>query len=109
MRPYVLLLLVGLGLVAIAAGVGGRGAGIGGAAALVAQTAAVGLLRPAMQASQRPFLARWLGGMAIRALMVGGLLVVSATHQDRLPLLPTMLGFLGVLMPLLFAENRFLK
>ena len=109
MKPYILLLLVGLGLVAIATSVGGRGAGIGGAAALVAQTAAVWLLRPAMNASQRPFMARWLGGMAIRALTLGGLLVVSATHQDRLPLLPTTLGFLGVLMPLLFAENRFLK
>ena len=109
MRPYVPLLLVGLGLVAIATGVGGRGAGIGGGVALVAQTAAVALLRPGMDAPQRPFLARWLGGMAIRALTLGGLLVVSATHQDRLPLLPTTLGFLGVLLPLLFVETRFLK
>jgi hypothetical protein len=108
-RPYVPLLLVGLGLVAIATGVGGRGAGIGGGVALVAQTAAVALLRPVMDAPQRPFLARWLGGMAIRALTLGGLLVVSATHQDRLPLLPTTLGFLGVLLPLLFVETRFLK
>ncbi len=109
MRPYVPLLLVGLGLVALVTGVGGRAAGIGGGAGFLAQTAAVALLRPAMNAPQRPFMARWLGGMAIRALTLGGLLVVSATHQDQLPLLPTTLGFLGVLLPLLFAENRFLK
>lgn len=109
MRSYVPLLLVGLGLVAIAAGVGGRGAGIGGGTALVAQTAAVVLLRSAMHGPQRPFMRRWFGGMAIRALSLGGLVVVSATHQGRLPLLPTTLGFLGVLLPLLFAENRFLK
>jgi hypothetical protein len=103
------LLIVGLGLVAVATAVGGRGAGIGGAAAVAAQTAAVALLRPAMLAPERPFMARWLGGMAIRALTVGGLVVVSATHQGELPLLQTTLGFLGVLLPLLFAENRFLK
>jgi hypothetical protein len=108
-RPFLPLLLVGVGLAAIAMGLGGRGAGIGGGAALVAQTAAVALLRPAMHGPQRPFMARWLGGMAIRALTLGGLIVVSATHQDRLPLLSTTLGFLGVLLPLLFAENRFLK
>ena len=109
MRPYVPLLLVGLGLVAIATGVGGRGAGIGGGTALVAQTAAVALLRSAMHGPQRPFMRRWFAGMAIRALSLGGLVVASATHQDRLPLLPTTFGFLGVLLPLLFAENRFLK
>ena len=109
MKPYVTLLLLGLGLVAIAAGVGGWGAAIGGGAALVTQTAAVALLRPGMDAPQRPFLARWLGGMAIRLVMVCGLIAVAATHQLELPLLPAALGFLGVLLPLLFVETRFLK
>lgn len=109
MRPYVLLLIVGLGLVAVAMAVGGRGAGIGGGAALIAQTGAVALLRPGMEAPQRPFLARWLGGMAIRFLTLGGLIALAATHQQTLPLLQTALGFLGVLLPLLFVETRFLK
>jgi hypothetical protein len=107
-KPYVPLLLVGIGLVAIAGSVGGRGAATGGGAALAAQTAAVALLRPAMHAAQRPFMARWLGGMAIRALTLGALIVIAATHQDALPLLQTALGFLGVLLPLLFVETRFL-
>ena len=109
MKAYVGLLVAGIGLVAIAVGVGGRGAGIGGAAALAAQTAAVALLRPGMDAPQRPFLARWLGGMAIRTATLGGVIVLAATHQQALPLLETTLGFLGVLLPLLFVETRFLK
>jgi hypothetical protein len=101
--------LVGLGLVTVVTGVGGRGAGIGGGAALVAQLAAVALLRSGMDAPQRPFLARWLGGMVIRLLTLAGLIVASATHQVELPLLETALGFLGVLLPLLFVETTFLK
>jgi len=108
-RGYGALLGVGLVLVAVAAWVGGRGAMIGGGVALAAQLAAVALLKPAMDASQQVFLARWFGGMGIRALTLGGLLAVAATHRAALPLLATTLGFLGVLLPLLFLEIRFLK
>lgn len=109
MKSLVPLLVAGVGLVAIATALGGRGAGIGGVAALVAQTGAVALLRPGMGAPQRPFMARWLGGMAIRFLTLGGLIALAATHPVELPLLQTALGFLGVLLPLLFVETRFLK
>ena len=94
---------------AAAALAGGRGASIGGALALVAQAAAVALLRPAMTAPQPEFMGRWLGGIGIRTLTLGLLVAVSATHQPALPLLPATLGFLGVLLPLLFAETRFLR
>lgn len=109
MKGYGALSGVGLVLVAVAAWVGGRGAAIGGAVALVAQLGAVALLRPAMEAPQRVFMARWLGGMGFRALALGGLLAVSATHRAAVPLPATLLGFLGVLLPLLFVEIRFLK
>ena len=109
MKGYGALLGLGLVLVALAGWVGGRGAVIGGAVALAAQLGAVALLRPAMAASHRVFMARWLGGMGIRALSLGGLLAVAATHRAMLPLLATTLGFLGVLLPLLFLEIRFLK
>jgi hypothetical protein len=108
-RPYLLLAGLGVVLVGVALWLGGRGAGIGAAAALAAQTAAVALLKPAMQAPQRVFMTRWLGGMGIRALALGILLAISATHRTALPLLETALGFLGVLLPLLFLETRFLK
>ena len=109
MRSYLPLVGLGVVLVALALWVGGRGAGIGGATALAAQTAAVALLRPVMQAPQPVFMARWYGGMGIRTLALGILIAISATHREALPLLETALGFLGVLLPLLFLETRFLK
>jgi hypothetical protein len=109
MRPYILLTAVGVGLVAVVGVIGGRAAGIGGAFAVIAQTAAVALLRPAMAASQPVFMSRWLGGVGIRALVLSGLLVVSATNQQTIPVLPAALGYLGVLLPLLFTETRFLR
>ena len=109
MRPYLLLAALGVVLVIVVAVFGGRPAAIGGAAALVAQLAAVALLRPAMQAPQPVFMARWLGGMGVRVLALGAVLAVAATHRAALPPLPASLGFLGVLLPLLFLETRFLR
>ena len=109
MKPYAALLAGGVILVATAALVGGRGAGVGGGLAVGAQLAAVALLRPAMDAPQQVFMARWYAGMGVRALVLGLLLAVSATHCTALPLLETTLGYIGVLLPLLFLETRFLK
>ena len=109
MKSYALLIVLGVGLGVVAAVVGGRAAGIGGAFAVIAQTAAVALLRPAMAAPQPVFMSRWLGGVAIRALVLSALLVLSATHQPTIPVLPAALGYLGVLLPLLFTETRFLR
>jgi hypothetical protein len=53
-------------------------------------------------------MARWLGGMAVRALAAAALIGVSVARREELPLLATSLGFLGVLLPLLFLETRFL-
>ena len=109
MRPYALLVLCGAALVAVAGAVWGRAGAIGGMVALAAQVAAVALLRPAMGAPTPRFLGRWLGGMAVRAVALAGLLAVSVARRDALPPLPASLGFLGVLLPLLFVETRFLK
>ena len=100
---------VGLGLIAAAVGLGGRAAGIGGGVALVAQVWAVALLRPKMGAPTPEFMSRWLGGMAIRFLALTALMVWSATHRAELPPLQAGGGFLGVLLPLLFSETRFLR
>ena len=85
------------------------GAVFGGAVALAAQVGAVVLLRPAMKASTPVFMARWVGGMAIRAAALGITIAIAALNREALPLLATSLGFLGVLLPLLFLETRFLK
>jgi hypothetical protein len=108
-KPYATLFACGAVLAFVAGLIGGRGAGIGAGIAVAAQFAAVALLRPAMDAPQQVFMARWYAGMGVRALVLGVLLAVSATHRTTLPLLETTLGYIGVLLPLLFLETRFLK
>ena len=102
MRNLAVLAGLGIGLVVAATLLGGKPAAIGGGVALLAQLWAVALLRPRMRAPNPEFMARWLGGMGIRLLGVGAVLIVSAT-------LPALLGYLGVLLPLLFLETRFLR
>ena len=109
MKPYFLLAALGGVLVAAAAVIGGRAAGIGGLIAVAAQAVAVGLLRPAMDAPQEQFFARWLGGMGVRALAVAALLAYAVTDRARLDPLAASLGYLGVLLPLLFLEMKFLR
>ena len=109
MRSYAPLVGLGAVLVTVAAGIGGCAAAVGGAVAALAQLGAVALLRPAMRAPQPVFMSRWLGGMGVRALALGALLTIAATHRVLLPPLPAALGFLGVLLPLLFLETRFLR
>ena len=109
MKPLVMLVALGALLIAGAGALGGRAAAIGGAVGLAGQLWAVALLRPGMRAPSPQFMARWLGGMGIRFLALGALVIWSATHSAALPPLPAVLGFLGVLLPLLFLETKFLK
>jgi hypothetical protein len=108
-KSYLRLAGLGVVLVVVVTLLGGKPAAIGGVAALAAQLAAVALLKPAMHAPQPLFMTRWLGGMGVRALTAGGVLAFAATHRAALPPLPAALGFLGVLLPLLFLETRFLR
>ena len=109
MKPYVLLVGLGGVLVVVIALIGGRPAAIGAATAVLAQLAAVALLRPAMTAPQPKFLAHWLGGMGVRAGFLAVLLVLAVLEPVRLPPLATSLGYLGALLPLLFGETKFLQ
>ena len=102
MKSVALLAALGVGLVVVATLLGGKPAAIGGSVALVAQLWAVALLRPKMRAPNPEFMARWLGGMGVRLLGVGIVLIVSRT-------VPALLGYVGVLLPLLFLETRFLR
>jgi len=101
-KALVLLVAFGAVLVVIAVALGGKPAAIGGGIAVIAQLWAVTLLRPKMRAPNPEFMARWLGGMGIRLLGVGIVLIVSRT-------VPALLGYVGVLLPLLFLETRFLR
>ena len=102
MKTVALHATLGVGLVVVAMLLGGQPAAIGGGVAVIAQLWAVALLRPKMRAPNPEFMARWLGGMGIRLLGVGVVLIVSRT-------VPALLGYVGVLLPLLFLETRFLR
>src|SRR5258708_39880065 len=88
--------------------VGGRPAAIGAATAVLAQLAAVALLRPAMTSPQPRFLSRWLGGMVARAGFLAALLTPAVVHPGRLPPLATSLCYLRALLAPLFGETQFL-
>lgn len=102
MKALGLLAALGAGLVVVASLLGGKPAAIGGGIAVIGQLWAVALLKPKMRAPNPQFMARWLGGMGIRLLGLGVVLIVSRT-------VPALLGYVGVLLPLLFLETRFLK
>ena len=102
MKNLAILAGLGIGLVVAATLLGGKPAAIGGGVAVITQLWAVALLRPKMRAPNPEFMARWLGGMGIRLLGVGIVLIVSRT-------VPALLGYVGVLLPLLFLETRFLR
>ena len=102
MKALGFLAALGVGLVLLASLLGGKTAAIGGGVAVIAQLWAVALLKPKMRAPNPQFMARWLGGMGIRLLGLGVVLIVSRS-------VPALLGYVGVLLPLLFLETRFLK
>ncbi len=107
----------GLGLTALWVGVGWvvwgggalLGAGIFGLLATVIQLLAVAWLRPVLGAPFAMLLKRWGVGMGLR---FGGLVAFAALvalDRERFPPLPSALGYVGVLIPLLFMETRLLR
>ena len=70
---------------------------------------AVQLLRRGLRGTYVQTMARWAMGMGLR--LVGVLLFVVAVTWKRelFPPLPTAIGYLGVLIPLLFYEMRLLR
>ncbi len=107
----------GLGLTALWLGVGwmawGGGAllavGALGLLATAIQLLAVRWLRPALGAPFALLLKRWGMGMGLR---FGGLVAFAALvalDRERFPPVPSALGYVGVLIPLLFMETRLLR
>jgi len=102
--------LVVAAVAAVEAGARGLAAALaGGGVAAAAQVTAVALLRPGMKAGTPEFVRRWATGIAIRGagvVVLAGLVLVT---RSALPALWTALGFLAVLLTLLYAETRFLE
>ncbi len=102
------LLVVGAGV--LAKWLGGPAAVVpalaSGTVAALAQFAAARLARRALEARFTQFMAAWALGMGLRfggfVLLAGAMLALPA----HFPPLPSALGFLGVLIPLLLLEIR---
>ncbi len=80
-----------------------------GVLATALQLVAVALLRPALGGPFGGLVRRWGMGMGLR--LVGVVLFAALVTLDRelFPPLPSALGYVGVVVPLLFLETRLLK
>jgi hypothetical protein len=109
--------VVGAILSAIMAGVSARlwgrqaaiAAGSFGLLATAIQLGAIALLRPVRGAPFSKFIARWGAGMGLRALGIVAIALAAGFDRSHFPPLATALGFLGVLLPLLFYEVRLIR
>ncbi len=111
------LALLGTALTALATAIVGLGwgwpaagaaAAFGGLATAI-HLAAVAALKPAMRGPFERLARRWAVGLALR---LGGAVILGAAavwRPDVFPPLPVAIGYLGVLVPLLFTEMRFLR
>ena len=81
-------------------------AGSFAALALAIQIAAIALIRPVMQAPPKAFIKRWGMGMGLRLLGVVAIALGAGLDRTHFPPVPTAIGYLGVLLPLLLFEVR---
>ena len=80
-----------------------------GALALVIEIASVRVLRPVLDQPFAVIMKRRGVGMALRGGGIALFVIAVVTRRDVFPPLPTAFGYLGVLIPLLLLEPKFLK
>lgn len=101
------LALTGLaGLIAfwLSARAGLEGAVAGGGLAVLVQLGALALMRDRPNAPAARFFGRWALGSLLR--LIGVVMMAALVVVGGLPALPTALGFVGVIIPLLGLELR---
>ena len=87
--------------------VGMTAAAIFGGVAAVIQVISIVVAGPKIgSADFRGLVGRWAVGTGLRLAGVIAVAVATLVDRDRFPPLPTALGFLAVLVPLLFFEMR---
>ena len=110
MRHGALGILLSAGIGGVVWLVAGRGsaqaAAVAGLLATAIEVAAVAALRPALRPPYEGVLRRWALGLSLRMVGVVVLGWAVLAWRERFPVLPTALGFLGVLVPLLGLEMR---
>ena len=96
------ILWLGWGRAAVVPGLtfGGLATGI--------QVAAVAAVKPVWNEAYERFAWRWAMGMGLRLVGVAAIVLAVVLDPNLYPPLPTAFAYLGVLVPLLFAETRFL-
>ena len=80
-----------------------------GLLATTIQAISVAMVRPAFRAASSIFLGRWAAGMFLRIVGVALVGICAYLNPAFFPPLPTAIGFLGVLVPLLFLEVRLIR
>ncbi len=112
MKHALLGAMLTAGLAAVAWSVWGGAAGLAalaaGALATALETGALALLTPGLVPPYEKLLKRWAMGLGLRVLGVALVGVGVVRFREQFPPLPTAIGFLGVLIPLLFHEVRIL-
>lgn len=106
----------GLGLTALVAGLAWWAWGPGavfaaawfGLLATAVQLVAVAVLRPALAGTFAGLVKRWAVGMGLRLLGVVLFAALVLVNRELFPPLPSALGYVGVVVPLLFMETRLL-
>ncbi len=88
---------------------GAIAAGIFAALALLIQIVSIALIQPVKQAEPRLFIKRWGMGMGLRLLGVVAIALAAGLDRKHFPAVPTAIGFLGVLLPLLLFEVRLVR
>jgi hypothetical protein len=80
-----------------------------GLVATAIQVVSVALVRPAFAGETTRLLKRWGWTMLLRLFGVALVAILVTLDRTHFPPLPTALGFLGVLVPLLFLEVRLVR
>ena len=80
-----------------------------GILALAIEVVSVRALKPVLDRPFPEIMKRRGVGMVLRGLGIACFVVAVATRRDMFPPLPTAFGLLGVLIPLLLLEPRFLR
>ena len=109
--------LLGVLLTAVVTGILVTGLGRGallaslvmGGAATLLQVAAIRALGQGYRGNTAAFFKAFRTGLALRMLGVLLVLLLVLVDRERFPPLPTAFGYLGVVIPLLFLEARFVR
>jgi uncharacterized membrane protein len=80
-----------------------------GLLATAIQIGSTALVRPAAKREFKTLIRRWSIGAGMRLGGIAAFVVAVAIRRDVFPPLPTAFGYLGVVVPLLFTEIRFLR